>query len=182
MPSTRDLDSLPDIDNLKRLMQSLAVLDVVVCRDCELRYFSFNSRWSPGEQMGSMRDGQGDHYIALFNAAGCWLKGFDHESLMSPFRSDPPKIDDGMFGYMPAAFLLCLAEPAFVIEETTFGIWRRHEDNRWHRGTTKLDESVDDPDGSAKLLRDLDGRPRTYRDWATDYYEREILLLMVTAV
>ena len=37
MPSTRDLDG-PDIDNLKRLMQSLAVLDAILSPDWEFRY------------------------------------------------------------------------------------------------------------------------------------------------
>ena len=84
MISTRDLSSLLDVDALRRLMQSIAMLDAILSREWEFRYFSFNRRWSPGEQMGSLRNGQGDHYFALFNAAGCWLKGFDHEAPMSP--------------------------------------------------------------------------------------------------
>ncbi|HEX4795793.1 MAG TPA: hypothetical protein VH370_18535 [Humisphaera sp.] len=182
MPSTRDLDSLPEIDNLKRLMQSLAMLDAILSPDWEHRYFSFSARWSAGEQMGSMRNGEGDHYSALFNSAGCWFKGFDHESRLSPFQSKPPAIAPGMFAGMPAEFAGCLKEPAFAQDETTFCIWRRYQDDQWQRGTVDLSQDDDDPDGSAHLLHHLDGRPRTYRDWATDYYEREIPLPMVTAI
>lgn len=32
-----------------------------------------------------MRNGCGDHFFAHFTPAGCWLKGFAHESRMSPF-------------------------------------------------------------------------------------------------
>ena len=120
MISTRDLSSLPDVDTLRRLMQSLAMLDAILSREWQYRYFSFNRRWSPSEQMGSMRNGQGDHYFALFNADGCWLKGFDHEAPMSPWATDPPKIAAGVVDGVPAELQACLTEPAFVIDETTW--------------------------------------------------------------
>ena len=44
MISTRDLSELPDVDGLRRLMQSLAMLDAIVCREREYRYFFFDSR------------------------------------------------------------------------------------------------------------------------------------------
>jgi len=182
MISTRDLSSLPDIDALRRLMQSLAMLDAILSREWEYRYFSFNRHWSPAEQMGSMRNGQGDHYFALFNAAGCWLKGFDHEAPMSPFASDPPKLAVGVFDGVPAEFQPCLTEPAFVIEETTFCVWRRYSDRAWQRGPVKFPAGEEDPDGSAGLLRYVDGRPQTYRDWATDYYERDVPLAAVHSI
>jgi len=155
-------------------MQSLAMLDAILSREWQYRYFSFNRHWSSGEQMGSMRNGQGNHYFALFNVAGCWLKGFDHEAPMSPFASNPPKSVAGVFDGVPAEFQACLTEPAFVIDETTFCIWRRYDDGVWRRGPVSFAAGEDDPDGSAGLLQYLDGRPQTYREWATEYYEREI--------
>jgi hypothetical protein len=91
-------------------MQSLALLDAILSPDWEYRYFSFDSRWGPSERMGSMRNGQGDHWFALFSSAGCWLKGFD------------------------------------------------------------------------RLLWWLDGRPETYREWAGEYYEREVPLAAVRSI
>lgn len=76
MISTRDLSRLPDVDGLKALLQSMAVLDAILERDWQFRYYSFNAAWAADEQMGSMRNGSGDEFFALFNAAGCWLKGF----------------------------------------------------------------------------------------------------------
>lgn len=172
--STRDLSSLPEVEPLRRLMQSLAMLDAILSREWEYRYFSFNRRWSPGEQMGSMRNGQGDHYLALFNAAGCWLKGFAHEAPMSPFASDPPKVGEGVFDAMPAEFQACLSEPAFAIDETTFCIWRLNTDREWQRGQVEFPAGKEDPDGSVSLLQYLDGRPPTYREWASNYYERTV--------
>jgi len=180
--STRDLSGLPDVDHLRRLMHSLAVLDAILSPEWESRYFSFNSRWSPGEQMGSMRNGQGDHYFALFNSAGCWLKGFDHEAPMTPFASDPPKLVAGVFDGVPAEFNACLTEPAFVTDETTFCVWRRHADPEWHHGAVNYPVGERDPDGSAGLLRYLNGRPQTYREWAEKYYEREVPLALVRSI
>src|SRR5436309_2575766 len=138
MISTRDLSGLPDIETLRRLMQSLAMLDAILSSEWEYRYFSFNGRWSRGEQMSSMRNGQGDHYFALFNAAGCWLKGFAHEAPMTPFASDPPRVADGLFDGIPAEFAACLTEPALSVDETTFCIWRRYGDREWQRGPVNL--------------------------------------------
>ncbi len=35
------------------------MLDAIMSPDWELRYFSFDSRWSPTEEMVSMRNGSG---------------------------------------------------------------------------------------------------------------------------
>lgn len=182
MISTRDLSLLPDIDALRRLMQSLAMLDAILSREWEYRYFSFDRHWSPGEQLGSMRNGQGDHYFALFTAAGCWLKGFDHEARMSPFASDPPQLAAGVFDGVPAEFRACLTEPAFATDETTFCVWHRYADRAWQRGPVAFPAGEEDPDGSAGLLRYLDGRPQTYRDWASEYYERDVPLAAVQSI
>jgi hypothetical protein len=182
MISTRDLSTLPPVDTLRRLMQSLAMLDAILSPEWDRRYFSFNSKWAPGQQMGSMRNGSGDHYFALFNTAGCWLKGFAHESSLSPFRHDKPEVAAGMFKNMPADFSACLQEPAFVLEETTFCIWRRPIDSVWQRGTVALPKSTPDPDGSANLLKYLDGNPETYVNFAAEYYEIDVPLQSVRAL
>ena len=182
MISTRDLSSLPGIDALRRLMQSLAMLDAILSPDWEYRYFSFNRRWSPGEQMGSMRNGQGDHYFALFDSAGCWVKGFDHNAPMSPFRSDPPMLTAGLFDGVPSEFQACLTEPAFVTQETTFCVWRLYSDGHWQSGPVQFPVGEADPDGSGGLLRYLDGFPGMYRDWATEYYECEVPLDVVRLI
>lgn len=181
MISTADLSRLPDIAQLRRLMQSLAVLDAIMSPQWQYRYFSFNSRWARGEQMGSMRNGQGDHYFAVFNAAGCWLKGFAHEALMSPYTSSPPKVVPGILDSVPEVFAGCMTEPAFVLNDTTFCIWRRYGDPAWQRGPVTLPPE-DDPDGSADLLQYLDGNCQTYQAWAESYYEREVPLTAVRAV
>jgi len=174
MISTRDLSGLPEVGRLRRLMRSQAMLDAILCPEWESRHFSFDSKWARGQQMGSMRNAQGDHYFTLFNVSGCWLKGFDHGAPMSPFSANPPMVSPGVLDGAPAEFADCLSEPAFVIAETTFCIWRRYSDSNWQHGAVAFPPGINDPDGSAHLLRWLDGLPNTYRQWAQDYYECEV--------
>jgi hypothetical protein len=43
MISTKDLSALPTIETLKKRTQSLAMLDAIIEREWEYRYYSFNS-------------------------------------------------------------------------------------------------------------------------------------------
>jgi hypothetical protein len=174
MISTRELSELPDVDRLRRLLQSLALLDALLCREWQFRYYSFNARWAEGEQMGSMRNGQGDDLFALFNAHGCFLKGFAHEAPMTPYRSDPKRLWPGVLDSVPREFARCLREPAFAIEDTTFCVWRRYKDASWQRGPVEFPPGRD-PDGSEYLLSPLDGKPETYREWAAWYFNKPFL-------
>ena len=175
MISTRDLSALPDVDALKRLMQSMAMLDAVLSPEWQFRYYSFSSKWAKGEQLGSMRNGCGDELFALFNKHGCFLKGFAHEAKMTPYRENPPKLWPGLLTGVPAAFNSRLNDPAAI--ETTFFIWRRYGDAKWNRGKFVFpplepypDGSPQDPDGSIYLLSPYDGKPETYLECARDYF------------
>lgn len=171
--STKKLNALPDIDRLKALLQSLAVLDAIMSPEWEYRYYSFNSRWGQNEQMGSMRNGCGDEFYALFNSSGCFLKGFAHEYPMSPYRTNPPELWPGMLEGVPAEFTSGLNEPAFSMENTTFCIWRQCGDESWTHGPIEFPDG-EDPDGLAFLLEMLDGDPENYRVFAEEYYEAGI--------
>lgn len=168
--STRNLDTLPDVDRLKALLQSLAVLDAILSPEWEYRYYSFNAKWSRDEQIGSMRNGAGDEFFALFNSAGCFMKGFAHESPMTPYRSQPPEIWPGMLDGVPDEFASGVSEPAFSMNDVTFCIWRRYADPTWSHGRIDFADG-DDPDGSAHLLAVLDGETATYCQFAKDYFE-----------
>jgi hypothetical protein len=183
MISTRHLTVLPHVDLLRATLQAMAMIDAVLCQDWQCRYYSFNSGWSAGEQMGSMRNGLGDELFALFNPSGCWIKGFAHEAPMSPYRDNGSKcVWPGVLDGVPTEFSACLTEPAFAIGDTTFCIWRRYADESWRRGRIDFPDGRCDPDGSEDLLSPLDGQPETYRAWAQEYYEREMDLAAVAHV
>jgi hypothetical protein len=175
MISTRDLSLLPDIFELKKLIQSLAILDAILEEKWELRYYSYNAKWNKDAEVGFMRNGSGDEFQAMFLPYGVIIKGFAHESVMSPYAKNPPAIWPGVIDNVPIEFSGFLKEPALSPIETTFCIWRRLQDNSWQCGKINYPDGKD-PDGSEDLLAILDGKPETYQAWAEEYYEHPINL------
>jgi hypothetical protein len=175
--STRDLGGMPDIRAFRRLTRSLAMLDAILSPEWEDRYYSFDSHWGPGELMASMRNGQGDHWFALMTDHGVVMHGLHHESPM--YRPGDPW--PGLFEGLPSEFSQSRDEPAFDARNSTFCVWRRTNAPAWERGPVQFPPG-DDPDGSAELLRHLDGRPETYVSFAAEYYGVEIPLDVVADV
>ena len=180
IPTVRDhLPSwLPNTEVLIRRCQSLAMLDAIISPEWESRYYSFNSKWDTEEMMASMHNGQGDDYFILFNTAGAIIKGFDHESPMSPFANEPQQIWSGILDEVPSVFDGFLKEPAFSLEHTTFCLWHLKDEPSWKIGSISYPDDSD-PDGSSYLLSGLDGKPRTYKKFAEEYYEQEITLASI---
>ena len=173
MISTRSLHELPDVDELKRISQSLAMLDAIMMPDWAYRYYSFDAKWSDDEMLASMWNGSGDSYFILFNSAGAIIKGYAHESAMAGYAADTGQIWAGVLDQVPPEFESVLTDPAMVPEETSFCLWRKRGDSRWQTGTIEFPDE-EDPDGSAALLSILDGKPETYASWASEYYERTV--------
>jgi hypothetical protein len=91
-------------------MKSLAALDAIIEPEWEYRYYSFNSKWAESEAMGSMRNGQGDEWFCVFSPVGAFLKGFDHESEMSPWNQEPKRVWPGVLDgvkYRCCAVICC---------------------------------------------------------------------------
>ncbi|HZK79784.1 MAG TPA: hypothetical protein VFC46_01930 [Humisphaera sp.] len=148
------------------------MLDAIICPEWLDRYYSFNAKWSPGEQMASMRNGSGDGYFVLFNKHGAILKGYAHESAAAEWRLEHGKPLPGMFDGIPPAFERFLTEPAFSIDETTFCFWREFRDQTWNCGTPRYPDESDG--GAAEFLAILQGDANSYARWASDYFERSI--------
>jgi len=181
MISSRSLAELPGIDELKRISQSIATLDAIMMDDWDYRYFSFDANWGEGEMLASMRNGSGDSYFILFNSFGAIIKGYGHESAMAAYTVDSGKVWPGVLDEVPPEFEAVLTDPAFVAEETSFCIWRKYSDSHWQTGKIEYPDG-EDPDGSEDLLFMLDGSPKTYQQWASEYYEKNIPLDAVKAV
>jgi hypothetical protein len=172
------LSILPDVETLKKLSQSLAMLDAILSPDWEYRYYSFNSKWGENEMTASMRDGSGDDYFILFNSQGAIIKGFAHESPMSAYVNEPIEIWKGILESVPTEFEDFLSEPAFSIESTTFCIWQKFSDSAWQIGKIDFPEE-NYADGMEELLANLDNNSATYQKWAEYYFGKEIPLSAV---
>jgi hypothetical protein len=158
---------LPSPDDLSGKLQSLAMLETILMADWEMRFFSFNSKWGPGEMMASMRDGQGSEFFFLFNAAGVAGKIYcDGNRLGANAASALAEV--------PRDFSTFLDEPAFSINTATCYLWRHFGDRSWSVA----------PEGVVEipLLAFVADQGEYYRTWAEDYYEVELDVNAVRAV
>jgi hypothetical protein len=167
---------LPEISVVRDRCRSMAMLDAILSPEWQYRFFSFNSRWLPAEEMASMRDGSGNEYSIVFSSAGAYARGFDHESPLSPYRVTPPALWPGLLAGVPEAFRAQVAEPAFSDNGTpraTVCFWREQADTAWRSGAVESRPAGVADDGGAEWLFGvlLDGRPEAYQQFAEDYYE-----------
>jgi len=147
----------------------------------ESRYYSFDSHWGEGETMGSMRNGSGDSFNALFDSNGCFFKGFAHEYPMSSWREGNLEKWKKILDKVPQEFSSAVSEPAFDIDSISFCFWRTNDDASWCCGLFEIDEAGDS-DGSEFLLECLNGDPSVYQDFAGEYYEEDIPLSSIRHV
>lgn len=177
---------MPEISVLREHCRSLSVLDAILSPEWEDRYYSFNDRWSETESLASMRNGSGDEFSIVFSLAGAYVRGFAHESPMSPYTEDGPW--SGVLDEVPDVFRPCVEEPAFCDEEgmpvVTACMWRETDHASWKAGTIDYpDEQPDDPDGAGYLFQLLvDRSPEAFQQWAEDYYEVPVALEAVSHV
>jgi hypothetical protein len=152
----------------------MSVLEAILSPDWESRYYSFSADWSLEEEAASMRNGSGDEYSIVFSAAGAYVRGFAHESMMSPYVNEGPW--PGVLDSVPEVFRSCVQEPAFCDQSgvplITACLWRETGDDRWHVGEIDYPDGEKDADGAARLFGLLiDPVPERFRRFAEDYYQ-----------
>lgn len=108
---------IPPPGTLERVCKGLATLDAILCEDWSLRLFSFNAAWDEarGARMASMRNGEGDAWFIVFDGECAFFKAYWHEHP----RVDPAAVFDGL----PDALAAQRHEPAFSMDDVTFGGW-----------------------------------------------------------
>ncbi|MFJ3250816.1 hypothetical protein [Streptomyces sp. NPDC086782] len=182
------IKQLPAIATVRERSRALAMLDAVLSPEWEWRYYSFDSRWSPGKEMASMRDGASNDYAIVFAAAGVYAQACDHESPMSPYRVAPPAPWPGLFDSVPDVFRPCVDEPAFAdhngLPRATVCFWRESFDSQWRCGEVHVpDEDMDDADGAEWLFDVLiAGSAEAYQGFAEEVYEVTLDVAAVQAV
>jgi hypothetical protein len=134
--------------------------------------------------MAAMDNGSGDAWSIVFSPAGNFLRGFDHESPMSPAANDD-ELWPGLADTVPEVFSAALNEPALSYEGTldaTVCLWRQADDDRWHAGSIDFPDRPD-PDGADRLFAVLiDSTGLAYHRFAEDYYGKAVDLDAVRAV
>ncbi|MFI0967151.1 hypothetical protein ACH4S8_38055 [Streptomyces sp. NPDC021080] len=175
--TARDIAAaLPGIDTLKDLCRSMAMAEAILNPDGECVY-SYSPQWSETEEAALMRNGSGDEYDMVFAPDGAYIRGFDHESPLSPYHhEDVPRPWPGVLDSVPEAFRRHVEEPAFTDEDgcpvVTVCLWRAADTPSWETGRITFPEGHPDPDGSNRLFELLlDPTPEAFQTFAEDYYE-----------
>ncbi|MEW1545067.1 hypothetical protein [Streptomyces tsukubensis] len=174
---------LPDLAQLRTHLRALAILDARIGNDPQFRQYTFDPAWGPGIEAALMENGSGDDFSVLFTPAGALIRGFDHESEMSPYRRDDEQVRPGVIDDVPTALRPLLDEPAFFEEgidapRVTVCLWRETDDTAWHTGPAiSFPVGSGDPDGSGFLFHLLTDRsPEAVQAHFEDYYERPVPL------
>jgi len=172
---------LPSIDVLRDRCKALAVLECIV--DEGEPYYAYTRSWGDDEA-ALMSNGSGDEWTVVFTADGAFIRVFDHESAMTPYRDPDHELWPGLLDGLPAVFRPQIEEPAFGDEEGQFVatavLWRLSGDDRWHAGEAITFPALrgpydsNAPDGSDLLEILLDDIVDRYVTFAEDYYEIEV--------
>lgn len=162
---------------LKQRMLVLSALDILMCQEEWLRRYQFDPQWDENTTFASVSNGSGDDLYILFTPEGVIVKGFDHESEMSPHAREEYEVWPGIYEQVPLALLHRLDDEALTKEDVTFCLWRVPTDHVWKTGDIHNPQGLDD--GSDFLLGMIYDHPEDYVEWAEAYYEVKVPLAVV---
>ncbi|MYQ77745.1 MULTISPECIES: hypothetical protein [unclassified Streptomyces] len=106
---------LPAPEELRVHLKALATLDATIGDDPLFVCYTFDTAWDPGEEVALMNNGSGDDFSVHFTPAGVLIRGFDHESAMSPYVNE--EVWPGLIDEVPASLSPILHNPAFCDED-----------------------------------------------------------------
>ncbi len=176
--------NLPSIDEIKEILISQAVLDIILTEEENhwLRLINFYKNYSKGLDMVKIDNIAGDHVYILFSDEGAIIKGFDHESILSPYANDEGKIAKGIYESVPNE-LMKLLDDSVEVQDVTFCIWRKRTDMFWCKGeVTVPDDYKNGDDGEDFLLGYIFQDADSWLEWAQGYYDEQGKIIKIDHV
>ena len=156
-------------DQLQHAWQCAARCDAAVTSEDWLRAFRHEADWAHGVAMARYDNGAGDHVVGFFGADGkVVLKGFDHESAVSPHARDEYGIWPGLYDGLPPELWRWLQDETVEHEHVTFCCWSV-DGLSWQTGHAVIPDDIDD--GSSWLLGMVQMDAEAFIDWGKSYYE-----------
>ncbi len=119
-----------------------------MCGEDWLRSYDFQPMWSDHVEMAKYDNGSGNDMFIFFLGADAIIKGFDHESPVSPHASDKYAVWPGIYDNVPSELDRLLDDPAVARDDVTFCVW--YSSGEWSSGTLEFLNQEDD--GSSGLL------------------------------
>ncbi|MFE6049237.1 hypothetical protein ACFQ6N_00590 [Kitasatospora sp. NPDC056446] len=176
--------SLPAPDELRARCRSLALLDAIVSVPFAADHV-YEVDWRPGVDLAFMENGSGDQYAVVFDPAGVFLYGFDHESDATPWREEDRAHWPGLLDGLPAALAQYAEAPEFVFLDffdATVCAWFETGSTSWQCGPVEFaDGETDGADWLFRLLTEADGAG-AFVGFAEDYHECSVDRAAVEAV
>ena len=163
--------TLPNLSppRLLQAWQCAARCDAAITSEDWLRAFRYAPHWADGVAMARYDNGAGDHVVGFFGADGkVVLKGFDHESAVSPHAREEYGVWPGLYDGLPQDLLRLLQDEAVECEHVTFCCWSV-DGLSWQSGKAVIPDDIDD--GSAWLLRMVQMDAQAFIEWGKSYYE-----------
>ncbi|MDT9720116.1 hypothetical protein QVE09_14460 [Paenibacillus sp. ClWae2A] len=180
--------TMMNADALRKRMRILAALDIIFSEEEWLRVHHYEDKLQPGVAWGSINNGAGDHLHVLFTDSGTLIKGFDHESPLSPHAREDGEVYPGMYDEVPETLMAVLRdqEETLDLEDVTFCLWQEGNDLSWKVGNwiqmAMAEEDKADARGGAEfLLGYMNKNSEDYADWAKEYYDLPDLPLEAVA-
>jgi hypothetical protein len=196
--------ALPDIATLRDRCRGLAMLGAMcdelpasaypVLGKAPDGFHTFEPQRRPGEDIALWGNGAGDYYSIVFAGAGAFVRGFDHESPLSPWRCQPHSLWPGLVDGLPEPFSRYLTDPEFATDpeleyttepvlEATVCLWRPTGSDRWHTGNVEYPaEQTFVNDGEEFFEGLVRYSPQAAAEEAEEYYERELDLDVIEHV
>ena len=164
---------------MKALLKKQAILDIIVTpeHDAWRRLVSYHHDKTKQCDVFHIRNGSGDHLYALFSEQGAILKGFDHESCLSPYQNDEIQTAETIYANVPAELLQLLDEDTEK-KDVTFCIWQHPGETIWHQNNIflpdvcwKENRTQPEDGGQAFLMSYIFANAEEWFEWASIYYE-----------
>lgn len=177
--------NLPNTKRLKEILLCQSALDIIMNDERKdwLRLSNFYKNYFDGIDMVKIDNGAGDNMYILFSKDGVIIKGFDHESMLSPYANDDEEIAEGIYDSVPIELLELLKDESIEVTDVTFCVWISKNESSWKKGDVIVpDDYAEDDDGEGFLLGYIFDDADSWLDWAKDYYEKEIPLECVKAI
>lgn len=146
------LNSISNSQILSALKKSESI-DYDLPEEDELCIFEFNDEATDGAQIAIFDNGGGDDLVVVFKNGAILIKGFDHESIVSPYSRDEYGVWPGMYEGAPEYLLDQLNHESIEKDHVTFSYWRESDTGEWQQGPVVFDNGEND--GSEWLISSI---------------------------
>ena len=166
-------------EQLTAYLKILVKLEIIMTpkEDDWLRIAGFSPKSNDIESF-FIDNGAGDRVTIYRKGGTAIIKGFDHESGLSPYQQDEngEHLLKQIYAHAPMELIECFDDESRY--ETTFAMWNLDGGDRWH-----FNKISDEDDGGRKyLLGYIHTSPQSYLEWAEAYHEVSLDVDLVSSI